>query len=210
MPVREEVSRVNAPDLAEPIEAYRWWAVTPRDDLLKLGSASFNFVWKREITAEPCHISGLHYAYSPRILLPCDGPPCRSNPGPFGAPLKLAHGCGIYALKSLSAAVFNVGGGGVLGKVLLGGKVWPYDFGYRAEKAKIVGLYLPSIFERYNRYFDDHPIATLGLSISLGTPVAEVAQNYDVPLLDLTSAEHDDMLSAAEGHFIATRLGLAR
>lgn len=195
-------------DLAEPIEAYRWWRSTPlwQPAAQKLASVSFQFVWDREVTASPCHTTAIRYNFGPRALPACDGPPCsepKSDQINARQSFSIASGCGIYALKTLTDALLQVESGGILGKVLLGGKVWPYEKGYRAEKAQIVGLYPPSAFERYNRYFDDR------MFLTLSCPVEELAHRYDVEVLEPTSGEHEGILYAAEAHFVASRVGAA-
>ena len=184
-------------DVAGPVEAYRWWRPVWLGNDVSLVSASFKFVWRREVTAEPCCSMGKQYIYGPRVLGPCNGPPCDPQIFPLGG--RIAQGCGIYALKSLSEARLCLDGGGVLGKVLLAGKMWPNQLGYRSEKAKIVGLYSPSAFERYEKYFADKALPKMRGSVE------KIAEQYDVPTLTPTPADHAELLLAAETHFV-TRL----
>jgi hypothetical protein len=196
-------------DLAEPIEAYRCWRIggAVGNRAVTLGALSFGVSWEPEMTALPCLESGQLYSfqrgYGNKAAPACDGPPCGgdrySNPGVVG------HGCGIYALKSLIGALANIGHDCVAGKVLLGGKVWPHENGYRAEKAKIAGLYGPGAFSKYERYFEFRPFCP---PVVL-TPQAEaLAESYEVPLLELTESEHVAVEWEAESQWVSSRLGI--
>lgn len=203
-------------DFAEPIEAYRCWRLTPwanRVDSvhpkvsLRLAALSFSTVWDREMTAVPCVRSSpeYHAGVISSGLVKCDGPPCagKGNPNNKGT---LAYGCGLYALKTLSGALFEMGFNPdlVVGKVLLGGKVWPHESGYRAEKAQIVGLYSADSFSRYQKYLEFRPI-WLGSDAELSS----VALDYGVPIFAHPSEEEERTLIAdLEEFWVGTRLGM--
>ena len=192
-------------DLAEPIEAYRCWRVggAVGNRAVTLGALSFGVSWEPEMTALPCMESGQLYSFQrgyEKAIPACFGPPCGgdkySNPGVVG------HGCGIYALKSLIGALSNMSHDCVVGKVLLAGKVWPHENGYRAEKAKIAGLYGPDTFIRYERYFEFRPF------YQLSAQAEALSESYEVPLLELTEAEHAIVAWEAESHWVSSRLGI--
>lgn len=186
-------------DLAEPIVAYRSWRTFhPYDKPPELAPISFDTPWTREMTAAPCQSSGPYFMG--RAVTtgppPCDGPPCSGRRHGI-----IGYGCGLYAVKKLSTALIELNTG-VLGKVLLGGKVWDHELGYRAEKAQIVGLYGQPAFDRYERYVEWRPLLT-----SLW--IYELCKAYEIPVItEVTEEEHADLVGVLEEHWVMTRLGV--
>jgi hypothetical protein len=185
-------------DVAEPLVAYRWWKATPL-----LTSLSFQVYWRKEMKAKPCHeiLDRYNWPGYHQSNFKCNGPVC------YGAEKGgVAHGCGLYALNTLSAALFcpDIEKPCVLGKVLLAGRVHPYDRGYRAEKAQIAGLYTAEAFLPFERFFDGaYPRLTSGVEV--------VAEHYKVPLLGtLTPAEHEDVRDSAERAYVSRHVSFQR
>ncbi len=115
----------------------------------------------------------------------------------------IGHGCGIYALSTIDKVVLEMGFHKdlIFGKVLLGGKVWPHEGGYRAEKAQIAGLYGEGSFGDYQKYLEYRPPYTPSW-------VHEISKAYDVPVIGVAKEEREQLLFALEAHWIETRLGL--
>jgi hypothetical protein len=120
-----------APDLIEPIVAYRCWRYRLSADATTLmpfsdrGGNDWEGSWRRWVVAS-CP-SGMHRAPDERCA------------------------CGFYALKSVDAVAFMITDlwsktsalepeGIVLGRVELAGKIVEHDQGYRAERARVAGL----------------------------------------------------------------------
>src|SRR5919201_664846 len=123
----------QAPDLIEPILAYRCWRYVVMDGATRLFSLGFHGAsgrndwdgsWRGWVTAS-CPLSDTRH----------------------DAPAE-ACSCGFYALKSADEAAWHLFGrdageavlkpqGSVLGRVRLAGKVIEHDSGYRAERARI-------------------------------------------------------------------------
>jgi hypothetical protein len=132
---------VSVPDLAEPITAYRW--IDPHSFV----SGDIGPVWAEKkgrftrriqrIVTEPKPV----YWGDGQVTAKC--PMCESSPGK-NCPISLGDGCGIYAYK-FPYRVSNV-------EVQLWGKVFEYEYGYRAEHAQITGIVsVGDVFSSYNK-----------------------------------------------------------
>lgn len=82
------------------------------------------------------------------------------------------HACGVYAYSTPEACWENLGdstGDMVLGQVLLSGRVFTHEHGYRAERARVGAICRPV----------KKPTATIW-----GDPIEALARFYGVPVID--------------------------
>jgi hypothetical protein len=127
---------IEAPDFAEPLQAWRVWRVVRKDDRFTLGSIVQRTLWPpgEALSAECLRCRGL----TARIL----------RRRRHGAPEQDCE-CGIYAAELdavgeyLSEAAYR-GVARVLGQVALWGTVIECERGLRASRAYPVRIYVPA------------------------------------------------------------------
>lgn len=145
---------LEVPDVAEPIVAYRSWTVN--DDGGLCGAQGVLWPPRMPMVAR-CN----------RGCGECPSPPSEVDETHAG------HGCGIYALVD-EPVDQPPDMGSVWGEVRLYGRVYPYERGYRAEKAEIVCIY------------------------DTGPHCADVAAVYDVDLVPAPSRSVEERVAALQ------------
>lgn len=178
------------PDVIEPIVGWRAW----RWDDAGLSSITKGTRWlPGEALSAECvpdvsiMMSTLHmWGYSPgQDLL---------KPEPHAAPGSPtehpgAHACGIYAYSTPEACWRNLAAYGgaanvVLGEVLLSGRVYTHEHGYRAERARVGAICRPT----------SGTLATIW-----GDPVDALARFYGVPIIEFPlPADDRDRIDAEQ------------
>ena len=124
----------EAPDFAEPLEAWRAWKVVRRAGEYSLGSVMWPALWPvgDAFTAE-CLARRLFLALrrNPRH----DAPDARCDCGIYAAPL---HRVGQYVAEAPCRGVARV-----LGQVVLWGTVIECERGFRASRAYPASIFVP-------------------------------------------------------------------
>jgi hypothetical protein len=180
-------------DVAEPITAYRCWKVVDLPDRpLTLTAVSFDEFWGRDTEAKACGMANVnttwHIPEAEETQVPlCDGPPCSQKK----KATMIGSGCGIYCMKTPGFAMGNMPWDGVLGQIKISGRFFPHRNGYRAEKARIVGLYSREAFAPFGRLFGDNPVA-------ISDKVPDIAARYGVRVLCFDEEERRSMLGYME------------
>lgn len=153
---------MTTPDAIEPIRAYRAWVVKGNGELR---STSYSTTWERDMTADCTRGKG---EVRIRIVISKAGQVTSSNlmesiehDVPHEAPSEYCA-CGLYACNKIEWVKhcnthlwlrqgdvdFDLGNGVAVGVVELSGRIFAYERGYRAQYAKIVGLYHSAAAER--------------------------------------------------------------
>lgn len=155
---------VQIPDLAEPIRAWRAWGIQDDGETPVLTSVNGS-IWHNEshmtaVCRKP--VEGADPGDNPKLVVNDEHQAPEKDCGFYG------YGCGLYAYKSLPELLWNYDpvlteGTLVFGEVLLFGKVYEYENGYRAEHAKIARI----------TFFKDRPVKE--------DLYGRLARVYDVP-----------------------------
>lgn len=195
----DETPPVVIEDLAEPITAWRVWrwdrsrnvSIWERKVKIegKLVSTSGYVPWEREMEAVClCPRLNSHHGIDRECLL---------VPGPANRPMMYGLGCGLYAVKKpedLRRWTYCLANNAnVVGTVQLGGRVYEHSWGYRAQHARITGIYVgticPLCYTLYPHvdYDDEETIASTKLELCrlahhLGVPYFTELENPPCPI----------------------------
>lgn len=144
---------MEIPDFVEPVRAWRCWHLIRHQEdptWFRLRSPNRSIIWPP---------GGHLTAVCDGIIWPFGGLTSSPRPSPFpcdfGPSLHGGAGCGIYGFKTIPrlAQDYPIWGGGVgaervWGEVLLWGRVFEHDLGYRGEFARVESLLmLPTAWE---------------------------------------------------------------
>jgi hypothetical protein len=133
------VGVIEAPDLVEPIEAWRVWRVVSSHGRLLLASVVQETVWQPlEPLRAACLRRGLHAVFDRRHRQRHEPPKQRCSCGVYAAGLEFVD----RYLRDLGPA--HWGDPRVLGRVALWGMVVECEHGYRAGLAYPTQIYLPT------------------------------------------------------------------
>jgi hypothetical protein len=165
-PGRDQAPQERAPDLIEPIVAFRSWRVVDG----RLRSVYLPVFWtEREMTAS-CLCSESPDADAPRTAAPGHAVPDRGCT------------CGIYAYYTPDLNFPTVDHRGVAGIVSLWGAIEVHDEGMRAEHARLEALAL------YSRWTTRQIDAVRGVARELGVDIVDLddiedaARRYGQPI----------------------------
>ena len=165
-PGRDQAPRERAPDLIEPIVAFRSWRVIDG----RLRSVYLPFFWEeREVTAS-CMCAESPDADAPRAAAPGHAVPDRGCT------------CGVYAYYQPDKNFPTVDHQGVAGIVSLWGSIEVHDEGMRAEHARLEALAL------YSRWTTRQIDAVRGVAAELGVDLVDLddiedaARRYGQPI----------------------------
>lgn len=187
-------TEIEIPDLAEPIVAWRCWALTGDDTTPVLQSPASGIVWPPVSGWDSDVIRdrdrNFISAYCRNKDHPCESAPSANTKGHIGV------GCGIYAYKTIEALSWDWPLSGmsrytplntnppwtrlVWGRVLLWGRVFEHDRGYRAQFARVDSL-----------------VQVPWLGFVQPQELATVAEFYGVGYEVLTDVSKDDLEEAA-------------
>jgi hypothetical protein len=136
----------RAPDGIDPFVGYRAWTFAldrQGVSLYPLSGFGRPSVWNMAVRGWATASCLVHWREGLRMVRECacggDDPSCPTCI-PFHAAPQEGCTCGFYALKGVPLGLSYGTSHVVFGRVDLAGKVIEHDFGYRAERARIVEL----------------------------------------------------------------------
>lgn len=152
-------SEAMIPDLAEPISAWRCWIISGDKDTPVLLSPRQQITWPPVGGWDSHVIRGAQRNFvtarcNERSLINRDGPGCKECPSPDGDN-HYGVGCGLYGYKEIGDLAWDFPLNGlsryrtgvwrpldipVWGKVLLWGRVYEHNYGYRAQYGRVESL----------------------------------------------------------------------
>jgi len=203
------------PDLAEPIAAWRCWAIGGDEQTPILLSPRSGTTWppvggfSSDVIRDPDR--NFISARCVRSMRPDGAGECRSCPSPT-ADGHQGVGCGIYAYKTIGDLAWDFSPPGltrfrsvtlgawdriVWGKVLLWGAVFEHEYGYRGEFARVEELVM---VEGLTVRVEANKISRLADFYSLPVTMLPVTKRYEIEdyFIERTITERQRVASAMQ------------